>query len=76
MDLIRIENHEGLVRDLNSKAILTTNMSAAEQYKRQSKVMENSKASLEEVSTLKEQVSELKAMLGEILRKLNDNPTN
>ena len=63
-NLYKVKDHPHLVKDMNSKAILNTNYAALLEYKKQ-------KQALEDVETLKKDMSDIKSMLGDILGKLN-----
>lgn len=70
MNHIKVEGHQGLVRDTTTGAILNVNkneINAARQRKLKAKMHQ------EEVETLKLEVSEIKNILGQILEKLDGN---
>jgi K+/H+ antiporter YhaU regulatory subunit KhtT len=79
MRVIPIENKQGLVRDMNSKAVLNTNRKTVEEYhlktramssvKKQADEIEMMKHQLNELSTLKNDFIEIKNMLSTILNK-------
>mgnify|MGYP003348765425 CR=1 FL=1 len=79
MKVIPIENNQGLVRDMNSKAVLNTNRKTLEEYqiktramssvKRQAYEIETMKQQLAELATLKNDFIEIKNMLSAILNK-------
>jgi len=69
IDKLIIEQDETLVRDTKSNAILNTDMTALEKYragrKRQMEIAEK----IDEIDTLKEEISEIKIMLYELLNQ-------
>jgi len=72
MSYLRVEDKDGLVRDIDTKAILNTDMNAYNDYVRnyQTKLKENKR--LEDLennmSTIKSDIDEIKTLLKEILK--------
>ena len=64
----RVEGHVDLVRDESSSAIINTNV---EQYKLVMKRREVMKAQRSEINTLKQEVTEIKGLLRDIIEKLH-----
>lgn len=63
---VKIQDHEELVRDNNSSAVLNVDNQALEQYKaRRRKQREKN----EEIENLKQDVSEIKSLLYKLLEK-------
>jgi hypothetical protein len=62
--LYKVKDHPHLVKDMDSKAVLNTNYAALLEYKKQ-------KQTLNDVESLKNDVKEIKQLLGELLGKLN-----
>ena len=56
------------VRDLDSKAILNTNINALEQYKMEKKRLEDEK---NDINNMKKDIAELKEMIAQLLGKQN-----
>lgn len=71
MNFIKVKDHDGLVRDLSSGAILNTNSSDYENYVRaRDKALEKEREfakQAEELNNLKQDVSEIKGLLLQIL---------
>ncbi len=63
----RVEGHNTLIRDMNNNAILNIDNVAVHRAQEAKRVRKNSKQELE---TLKNEVSELKLMMREILDRL------
>ena len=57
------------VRDIHSKAILNTNKAQLEEYR----VKKNMMAKVNEINTLKQEVSEIKDTMNKILALLSEN---
>lgn len=71
MDLIKVEGHNGLMRDRNTGAILNINSSEIDRIKELRRKQREAKASQEqEINQLKSDVSEIKMMLSKIVEKL------
>lgn len=78
-DLYKIKDHENIVKDRNSGAILFSDRGAADEYRAKKAMLQRTRDMNEEINTLKEQVSkidkvesdvqEIKEMLQRILSK-------
>ena len=68
MGTIRVEGYSSLARDEESSAIVNTDMNAYQLAKRRKERM---KAQTNEINNLKEEVSEIKHLLQNIVEKLN-----
>ena len=66
IELIPVEGHNQLGRDPNSNAILNTDVSAYEAYR---KARREAKKKEAELSTLKDEVAELKALVNTLVHK-------
>lgn len=64
----KVEGHIDLVRDESSSAIINTN---TEQYRLVMKRREVMKAQRSEINTLKQEVTEIKFLLKEMIEKLH-----
>jgi hypothetical protein len=65
MDRIKVENEDNLYRDFNTGAIINTDKSAFERYKRSKQKYNNLEL---EVTSLKSELSEIKLLLKELLK--------
>jgi Spy/CpxP family protein refolding chaperone len=71
MDLIKVEGHNGLMRDRNTGAILNINSNEIDRIKELRRNQREAKASQEqEINQLKSDVSEIKMMLSKIVEKM------
>ena len=72
-----VEDHPHLVRDTYSKAITNRDTSAYEKYMAAAMKRKERNSQLvaqqHEINTIKEEMSEMKDMLGQILNKINGN---
>jgi len=76
MDLINIKGHKNLVRDLETGAILNTSEDGAVTRKRIREQKQKEKLQLErntdDINSMKEEVTEIKDMVKQILGSLSD----
>tara|TARA_B100000902_G_scaffold381554_1_gene418186 strand:+ start:1291 stop:1515 length:225 start_codon:yes stop_codon:yes gene_type:complete len=66
IELIPVEGHTQLGRDPNSNAILNTDVSAYESYKKARREVKRKEG---EMATLKDEVAELKALVNKLVQK-------
>ena len=67
MDYLKVEGHDGLVRDVNTGAIINRDDSAIE-ARRKSKQLSSA---LEDINMLKNELFEIKSLLREIVNASN-----
>ena len=76
MDLIQITGSKSLVRDMESGAILNTQTSTADTLKHLKEQKQKEKLQLEkntnDINSMKEEVTEIKDMVKQILGSLSD----
>ena len=76
MDLIQIKGHKNLVRDLETGAILNTDAATALARKQLREKKRQERAQLEkntnDINSMKEEVTEIKDMVKQILGSLDD----
>ena len=68
MDFLKVEGHDGLVRDQNTGAILNLDDSAIE-ARRKSKHLSSA---LDDINMLKNEVSEIKSLLRELIQNASN----
>ena len=68
MDYARVDGHDGLVRDLNTGAIINLDDSAIE-ARRKSKHLGSA---LDDINMLKNEVSEIKSLLRELIKNASN----
>ena len=68
MDFIKVEGHEGLVRDQNTGAIINLDDSAIE-ARRKSKHLGSA---LDDINMLKNEISEIKSLLKELVKNASN----
>lgn len=72
-DFLKVAGHDGLVRDVGSKAIVNTNQSEYERYIASRKAQQERQEQLDrherDINSIKTDITEIKAMMLELLRK-------
>jgi hypothetical protein len=67
MSHIQIKGQAGLIRDMNSKALLNTNIKAAQEYHMKTKTVGALKRQTEEINMMKQQLNDLSGIRQELL---------
>jgi hypothetical protein len=67
MDFAKVKGYDGLVRDMNTGAIINNDSSAIEARKKS----KNLTTAIEDINNLKEEISEIKALLHELIKNGN-----
>ena len=74
---LQVEGHNDLVRDVNSKAIINTNMAAYEASVKRSKSAQNQKDELRDavrdINILKNEMKEIRSLLIKMVENTNGN---
>ena len=66
MTKLKIENHDELVRDVETQAVLNTDLSSLQSYKKRRDIQKQKDAEMVEI---KEEISELKELLQKLLEE-------
>jgi hypothetical protein len=69
MSYIKVEGHDGLVRDETTGAILNYNDSAIEARRK----MKRLNSALDDINMLKDEVSEIKTLLRELIKNASNS---
>ena len=69
MKYVKVENEPALVRDSKSKAILNVNTEALNKYKKEKEQALKIKNMLEEHESMKQDISDIKRMLLQLMEK-------
>ena len=71
-DILKVEGHTHLVRDVNSNAIINTNTSEYQLYMKRVKVREKQadelRDTVKEINNLKSEIREIKNLIKEIVK--------
>ena len=73
MAYLKIEGHEGYVKDPNTGVVLNVNQEEINGAKRRRALRKQQE---EDINNLKNEVSDIKNMLGKIIEKLDGNNSN
>jgi hypothetical protein len=77
MSYVKVKDGNGLVRDMNTKAILNTNKDEYQKYIERKRVIENKNNEFlkqsEDINNMKKDVQELKEMLTAFMNLQKDN---
>lgn len=65
----KVKDHKGLIRDMNSKAILNTDTHALIEHRRKKKVMSDLLNQGSRIDKIEDDISQIKNMLSELLKK-------
>ena len=68
MDYARVDGHDGLVRDLNTGAIINQDVSAIDARKKSKHLS----SALDDINMLKNEVSEIKSLLRELIQNASN----
>jgi len=73
MTRLKVEGHENLVRDVNSKAIINTNTTEYQLYMARIRAREQQgdqiRNAVKEINNLKQELYEIKSLLKEVISK-------
>lgn len=73
MNTIKIEKSQNIIRDLNSKALMNTDINALDTYKKQVSLLKSNSDISNKINKLEEEVGDLKNLLNLILEKIGKN---
>tara|TARA_Y100000034_G_C6788553_1_gene352876 strand:+ start:751 stop:960 length:210 start_codon:yes stop_codon:yes gene_type:complete len=69
MKLVKIKDKPNLMRDMNSGAILNTDIAAFNLHKKEKELKEQTKKNTIEINNMKSDISEIKNMMKELLER-------
>ena len=69
MDEVKIEGHSNLSKNLDSGAIVNTDKVAYQRYLQSKKNMKEMQDTVSDINKMKEEMSEIKTLLKELLKK-------
>lgn len=70
MKYAKVKDNPELVRDMESKAVLNTNISAMQAYKKKREKQQEMRAAVDDINTMKQDINELKTLMQRILDKI------
>ena len=68
---LKVEGREDLVRDTESKAILSTDLKKLQEHREKKEFFKSLMSQTDDINTLKEEMSEIKALLHQIVKREN-----
>lgn len=70
MKYAKVKESPELIRDMESKAVLNTNISALQAYKKKREKQQEIQSAVEDINTMKQDINELKSLMQRILDKI------
>ena len=68
---LKVEGREDLVRDVNSKAILSTDMKKLQEHREKKQFFKSILSQKDDINTLKAEMQEIKDLLQQIVKREN-----
>jgi hypothetical protein len=70
MKYAKVKENPELIRDMDSKAILNTNVSALQAYKKKREKQQEVNAAIDDINNMKNEINEIKTLMQRILDKI------
>jgi len=70
MKYAKVKENPELIRDMNSKAVLNTNLTALQAYKKKREKQQEIQSAVEDINNLRQEVNELKTLMQRLLDKI------
>jgi hypothetical protein len=70
MKYAKVKENPELIRDMNSKAVLNTNLTALQAYKKKREKQQEIQSAVDDINNLRQEVNELKTLMQRILDKI------
>jgi hypothetical protein len=70
MKYAKVKENPELVRDMNSKAVLNTNLTAMQAYKKKREKQQEIQSAVDDINNLRQEVNELKTLMQRLLDKI------
>lgn len=70
MKYAKVKENPELVRDMDSKAVLNTNVPALQAYKKKREKQQEVNAAVDDINTMKNEINEIKTLMQRILDKI------
>lgn len=68
---LKVEGREDLVRDVNSKAILSTDLTKLQEHRQKKEFFQSLLSQKDDINNLKSEMQEIKALLQQIVKREN-----
>jgi hypothetical protein len=70
MKYAKVKENPELIRDMDSKAVLNTNSTALQAYKKKREKQQEIQSAVEDINNMKQDINELKTLMQRILDKI------
>jgi hypothetical protein len=70
MKYAKVKENPELVRDMDSKAVLNTNVSALQAYKKKREKQQEIQSAVDDINNMKNEINEIKTLMQRILDKI------
>jgi|LauGreDrversion4_2_1035121.scaffolds.fasta_scaffold1537052_2 hypothetical protein len=70
MKYAKVKENPELIRDMDSKAVLNTNLNALQAYKKKREKQQEIQSAVEDINNLRQEVNELKTLMQRLLDKI------
>jgi hypothetical protein len=70
MKYAKVKDNPELVRDMDSKAVLNTNVSALQAYKKKREKQQEIQSAVDDINNMKNEINEIKTLMQRILDKI------
>jgi galactokinase len=70
MKYAKVKENPELIRDMNSKAVLNTNLTAMQAYKKKREKQQEIQSAVEDINNMKQDINDLKTLMQRILEKI------
>jgi cell fate (sporulation/competence/biofilm development) regulator YmcA (YheA/YmcA/DUF963 family) len=70
MKYAKVKENPELIRDMDSKAVLNTNLNALQAYKKKREKQQEIQSAVEDINNLRQEVNDIKTLMQRILDKI------
>ena len=70
MKYAKVKENPELIRDMDSKAVLNTNSTALQAYKKKREKQQEMQSAVEDINNMKQDINDLKTLMQRILDKI------
>jgi cell fate (sporulation/competence/biofilm development) regulator YmcA (YheA/YmcA/DUF963 family) len=70
MKYAKVKENPELIRDMESKAVLNTNLTALQAYKKKREKQQEIQSAVDDINNLRQEVNDLKTLMQRILDKI------
>jgi hypothetical protein len=70
MKYAQVKDNPELIRDMDSKAVLNTNVSALQAYKKKREKQQEIQSAVDDINNMKNEINEIKTLMQRILDKI------